>query len=187
MKKLNNKGFTIVELVIVIAVIGILAGVLIPTFSGITASARQSAALQEAKASLNALLSVNQGTVAEGTQFVVTADEGKEVTYVFEFTKGSLVESTKIKDGEGKTLTQAAAAYCVTPANGEDDAELNAIKGAYISAEYIDEDEAVKTGVGEEMMKTLTLNGVATVANEGLYYAPDIAPNVIVLLPVSAS
>jgi len=33
MKKLNRKGFTIVELVIVIAVIGVLAAVLIPTFT----------------------------------------------------------------------------------------------------------------------------------------------------------
>lgn len=36
MKKTNTKkGFTIIELVIVIAVIGILAAVLIPTFSGV--------------------------------------------------------------------------------------------------------------------------------------------------------
>ena len=35
MKNTNKKGFTIVELVIVIAVIAILAAVLIPTFAGI--------------------------------------------------------------------------------------------------------------------------------------------------------
>jgi len=35
MKKQNNKGFTLVELVIVIAVIAILAAVLIPTFSNV--------------------------------------------------------------------------------------------------------------------------------------------------------
>ena len=46
--KNNKKGFTIVELVIVIAVIAILAGVLIPTFAGITTKAKKSAALQEA-------------------------------------------------------------------------------------------------------------------------------------------
>lgn len=47
MKKMNKKGFTIVELVIVIAVIAILAAVLIPTFSGVVAKAQESAALQE--------------------------------------------------------------------------------------------------------------------------------------------
>jgi prepilin-type N-terminal cleavage/methylation domain-containing protein len=42
-KRNNKKGFTIVELVIVIAVIAILAAVLIPTFSSIIAKANQSA------------------------------------------------------------------------------------------------------------------------------------------------
>ena len=43
MKKSNKKGFTIVELVIVIAVIAILAAVLIPTFSGLVKKANLSA------------------------------------------------------------------------------------------------------------------------------------------------
>ena len=50
MKKMNKKGFTIVELVIVIAVIAILAAVMIPTFSTIIDKANQSKALQEVKA-----------------------------------------------------------------------------------------------------------------------------------------
>ena len=50
MKKMNNKGFTIVELVIVIAVIAILAAVMIPTFSGVVEKANTSAAIQKAKA-----------------------------------------------------------------------------------------------------------------------------------------
>ena len=45
----SKKGFTIVELVIVIAVIAILAAVMIPTFSGIVDKANESAALQEAQ------------------------------------------------------------------------------------------------------------------------------------------
>ena len=44
-----KKGFTIIELVIVIAVIGILAAVLIPTFSGVIDKANASAAAQNAK------------------------------------------------------------------------------------------------------------------------------------------
>ena len=41
MKKNNKKGFTIVELVIVIAVIGILSAILIPTFIGLTNNAKE--------------------------------------------------------------------------------------------------------------------------------------------------
>ena len=45
----NNKGFTIVELVIVIAVVAILAAVLIPAFSGIIKKANISADMQTAR------------------------------------------------------------------------------------------------------------------------------------------
>ena len=50
MNKMNKKGFTIVELVIVIAVIAILAGVLIPTFGGIIERANESAEMQKVAA-----------------------------------------------------------------------------------------------------------------------------------------
>ena len=46
MKKSVKKGFTIVELVIVIAVIAILAAVLIPTFSSLIEKANESSDIQ---------------------------------------------------------------------------------------------------------------------------------------------
>ena len=49
MKKQNKKGFTLVELVIVIAVIAILAGVMIGTFSSVVKNANKSSDLQEVK------------------------------------------------------------------------------------------------------------------------------------------
>lgn len=49
MKKTNKKGFTIVELVIVIAVIAILAAVMIPTFGGMIDKANESNAKSAAK------------------------------------------------------------------------------------------------------------------------------------------
>ena len=48
MKNTKKRGFTIVELVIVIAVIAILASVLIPTFSGVVTKAKKNAALADA-------------------------------------------------------------------------------------------------------------------------------------------
>ena len=59
MKKNTQKGFTIVELVIVIAVIAILAAVLIPTFTGVTERAKESAAMQNARNAWTDYVSAN--------------------------------------------------------------------------------------------------------------------------------
>lgn len=53
MKKQDNKGFTLVELVIVIAVIAILAVVLIGTFANVITRSNQSKAVQEIKAQVD--------------------------------------------------------------------------------------------------------------------------------------
>lgn len=64
MKK-KNKGFTLVELVIVIAVIAILAAVLIPTFSSVIKNANNSADTQLV-ASLNIVAATHQATGDNG-------------------------------------------------------------------------------------------------------------------------
>lgn len=77
-KLLNKKGFTIVELVIVIAVIAILAAVLIPTFSNVVDSAKETATLQEAKGTLDSYIGVmssNGDSLPEGTVFIVYENE----------------------------------------------------------------------------------------------------------------
>ena len=56
MKRTNKKGFTIVELVIVIAVIAILAAVLIPNLSRLVDKANESKAMQNAKNAYEAYL-----------------------------------------------------------------------------------------------------------------------------------
>ena len=55
MRNTNKKGFTIVELVVVVAVIAILAAVLIPTFSGVIRKANIASDTALAKNLNNAL------------------------------------------------------------------------------------------------------------------------------------
>ncbi|MBQ4049944.1 MAG: type II secretion system protein [Clostridia bacterium] len=74
MKKNNKKGFTIVELVVVIAVIGILAAVLIPTFSNIIEKANKSSDMQLVR-NLNTALTSNVGEEKTMQEALDVADE----------------------------------------------------------------------------------------------------------------
>ena len=81
MTRLNKKGFTIVELVIVIAVIAILAAVLIPTFSGVIQEANESAAKQEAANLYKAYLAETVSTGAVESDLVIKVDDKNYVVY----------------------------------------------------------------------------------------------------------
>ena len=107
MKKLNNKkGFTIVELVIVIAVIGILAGVLIPTFSNIISKATDSGALQEATSAMKSTLSMSDnGRIADQTQFLKLAGEEANGTTKYSVEYAYVFEGSKIKELETNAET----------------------------------------------------------------------------------
>ena len=76
-KKNNRKGFTIVELVIVIAVIAILAAVLIPTFGNMIKKANDSKAMQEARNTFTEYMIDNAQNGA--VDAIIVIDEGKYV------------------------------------------------------------------------------------------------------------
>ena len=75
----NRKGFTITELVIVIAVIAILAAVLIPTFSNLISKANNSADFQEARNAYTEYLSVVNAQPADEV-YVKGGDQYFKVT-----------------------------------------------------------------------------------------------------------
>lgn len=74
MKKMNKKGFTIVELIIVIAVIAILSAVMIPTFSSLTKKAKLSAAQQEADAALTAVFTEENAQLDTNNKYYFYVD-----------------------------------------------------------------------------------------------------------------
>ena len=76
MKRNNKKGFTIVELVIVIAVIAILSSVLIPTFGGIVDKANKSAAEQAARNGYTKYFALDMADGELNGYTVEAADEG---------------------------------------------------------------------------------------------------------------
>ncbi len=92
LNKQNKKGFTIVELVIVIAVIGILSAILIPTFANLTTQAQEAAAKQQ---------------VADAyTAYLVEASDGKFDTVVYESTATSATACTDENVKERATSIQ---------------------------------------------------------------------------------
>ena len=99
MKKNTRKGFTITELVIVIAVIAILAAVLIPTFSGIIGKANDSSVLQGARARYTTYTAEWDYTTGSPAQNLIIEKDEKWV----------VVKGAQMQDDVYDTLAEAEA------------------------------------------------------------------------------
>ena len=132
MNRKNNKrkGFTIVELVIVIAVIGILAGVMIPTFGGVIDKANKSNRGNLAKNAYTAYLTENAANVediyivVEDDYYYAVADRELDIDNELEVTDTLLNGWTlKYDNSDADTandladLNEDVKIYIATPAN----------------------------------------------------------------------
>jgi len=100
MKKTNKKGFTIVELVIVIAVIAILAAVLIPTFTNVVEKANLSNARQAGR---------NAYTIALAEE-LADGDYDANTYYV----KGNTISTSEVTGYDFKIVFTAEGAVTIT-------------------------------------------------------------------------
>jgi type IV pilus assembly protein PilA len=104
MKRNKKKGFTLIELIVVIAILGILAAIAVPRFSGITDKAKVSADQQLGELAKKAavMLEASQDINISGTtKITITYDSTNKVN-VYTPTSGS------IKDNTGTAITTAA-------------------------------------------------------------------------------
>ena len=125
MKKNNKKGFTIVELVIVIAVIAILSAVLIPTFGGIVDEAMATARDQEAKNLLTEYLVANKGTTPkkDGHTYTIYVDG-----YYYTVAEGNIDldgETNDVSELEGTVVVIIHNEDCLDPAGANHDGKCD--------------------------------------------------------------
>ena len=138
----NKKGFTLVELVIVIAVIAILAGVMIGTFASVVKKANESAKMQE----------------------MAAAKQEQTATDVLEKLKNT--EWLGWEDFEEKLATAVSGA--VAGSKPEETKELvkNAVEEAF--AKYASSIGTGNTGLTEEQVKYIVETALSKVSYSGV-------------------
>ena len=122
MKAQKQNGFTLIELIMVIAVLGILAAFAIPKFADLSSDARK-AAIQGAAASIKSASAIaHSAYLADGSSPASVTMEGAPVALAFGYpTAASIVTAAQISstdftvDTTGPTTVRAIGA--ATPAN----------------------------------------------------------------------
>ena len=113
--KMNKKGITLVEVIVVLLIMGILAGIVVTTYTGYLDRAHEQTAMVEARAVYLAALTLYNEKYAESTEFDEELDT-TEVTTLAGVT-GTLnsitVEDGKVTAAEYKASNKIVLKYTV--------------------------------------------------------------------------
>ena len=108
----NKKGFTLVELVIVIAVIAILAGVMIGTFASVVKKAKESAKMQEMTAQKQEQIANDIDQKLKNAEWLGWTDFEEKLADVMADTfKQADISSTNVKEAVNDAVEKAFAKY----------------------------------------------------------------------------
>ena len=157
----NKKGFTLVELVIVIAVIAILAGVMIGTFASVVKKAKESAKMQEmANQKQQQMIDDIDAKLKDDAWLGWEVFETKLVEAVSKAMSGKVVDADKSKEVKAaveEAVSAAFAKYASSLGTGKTGLTEEQVK-------YIVESALAKnsyTGVTEAQVKAIVNNAVS--------------------------
>ena len=189
----NRKGFTIVELVIVIAVIAILAAVLIPTFTTVTRNAKANAALQTATNTMKSLAgNTSDGSLNDGTMFAVNDDTDSEIEYYFaiigrkmkQINKGEEGYPAKKGDAAPFTYTLFVTADVVDSTSSVATAAKTKVQNYLVDIldTELDGVDGWTWTTGAEYVAVAAKAGETVKANFNVYYSADVNGDIIVFV-----
>lgn len=139
--KKEKRGFTITELVIVIAVIAILAAVLIPTFSNVINRANESAAMQEARSEWSNFQPEVAERTAADNDFIIVYQNGDNAAELFEVVDGQF-QTTPLAT---TVATWASETVTLVPGGKYGGKEATSIDTALPGIQYaIENDDHIK-------------------------------------------
>ena len=158
----NKKGFTLVELVIVIAVIAILAGVMIGTFASVVKKAKESAKMQEMTAQKQEQIANDIDQKLKNAEWLGWEDfETKLADVMADTFKQADISSTNVKEAVNDAVEKAFAKYASSI--GTSNTGLTADQVKYIVETALSNKSY--SGVTAEQVKAIVNNATSGLSN----------------------
>ncbi len=158
----NKKGFTLVELVIVIAVIAILAGVMIGTFASVVKKAKESAKMQEMTAQKQEQIANDIDQKLKNAEWLGWTDFEEKLADVMADTfKQAKIDGNNVKEAVNDAVEKAFAKYASSI--GTSNTGLTADQVKYIVETALSNKSY--SGVTAEQVKAIVNNATSGLSN----------------------